>query len=246
MFPRKFLFCGGIARKSCDPCKKQGPKHTSCTLRRQSRSSIPLCQCQGRTRFQLLWRCNCCQVLRNARSGAVPLARNPAPRADGRGAVVLLNNTGQDWVILAASTSQSCARIGKCRRMACVVEMLTPQFQHISTEKAMPIRRYPTLKIPLSTIDHLPLECTKPVVSWNEGKGLEEPLRTKCAKHSITRDRCSAPSLQTYDSSLILKIQSFQEKNHPLFVEIPSRWRFGVTGCFPAAGREICGSQDSF
>ena len=30
-FPEIFNCCGGIARKSCDPYKKQGPKLTSCT-----------------------------------------------------------------------------------------------------------------------------------------------------------------------------------------------------------------------
>ncbi|KAH8777927.1 hypothetical protein F5882DRAFT_158369 [Hyaloscypha sp. PMI_1271] len=29
--PENFNYCGGIARKSCDPCKNEGPKHTSCT-----------------------------------------------------------------------------------------------------------------------------------------------------------------------------------------------------------------------
>jgi hypothetical protein len=151
----------------------------------------------------------------NARSGAAPLARNPAPRANGCGAVVLLNNTGQDWVILAAATSQSCARIGKRRRMACVVEMLVRNFTTSPRKKQY---RYPTLKIPLPTIDPFPLEITKLVVSWNDGKGLEEPLRTKCAKHSLTRDKCSAPSSQTYDPLLILKIlviQSFRRKTIP-------------------------------
>jgi hypothetical protein len=101
---------------------------------RQSGSSIPLCQ-SGKNESPITV---ALQLLSsNGRSGAVPLARNPAPRADGCGAMVLLNNTGHDWVILAASTSQSCARIGKRRRMACVVEMLTPQFHHISTEKAI-------------------------------------------------------------------------------------------------------------
>jgi hypothetical protein len=31
-FPEILDCCGGITRKSCDPCKKQGPKHTSCTI----------------------------------------------------------------------------------------------------------------------------------------------------------------------------------------------------------------------
>jgi hypothetical protein len=31
-FPEILDYCGGITRKSCDPCKKQGPKHTSCTI----------------------------------------------------------------------------------------------------------------------------------------------------------------------------------------------------------------------
>jgi len=31
-FPEILDYYGGITRKSCDPCKKQGPKHTSCTI----------------------------------------------------------------------------------------------------------------------------------------------------------------------------------------------------------------------
>jgi hypothetical protein len=31
-FPEILDYCGGITRKSCDPCKKQGPKHNLCRL----------------------------------------------------------------------------------------------------------------------------------------------------------------------------------------------------------------------
>ena len=59
-FPEILDCCGGITRKSCDPCKKQGPKHTSCTivvslLRLSATPHYPYFfkkRCRERKRFQ--------------------------------------------------------------------------------------------------------------------------------------------------------------------------------------------------
>jgi hypothetical protein len=86
--------------------------------------------------------------------------------------MVLLNNTGHDWVILAA------LRVSRVRESGSAGEWLVLSRCSLRNFITSPQKKqywYPTLKIPLSTINSLPLKSTKLIVSWNEGKGLEDP-----------------------------------------------------------------------
>jgi hypothetical protein len=123
--------------------------------------------------------------------------------------MVLLNNRSRDWVIPAASTSQSCelvgARIGNRVIIACICQ---PAHSAISTP-SLQKKQYTTLKFLCSTINRLPLKNMRLIVSWNEGSGLEEPLKTKRVKHGITRDRGSAPSSRDYDPLLFFFFKDY-------------------------------------